>query len=401
MITRSVRVKVGVFLVVTLLGVVYLGIRYVKLGEQVTGRRYAVFAEFDTGGGIFTNASVTYRGYPVGEVGDVRLFGSGARVELRIDRRVRIPSEVRAVVTLRSAVGEQYVDLRPDRNTGRYLRAGDLIPRERTGGPLPLETLLVNFDQLITSINADDLAVVIAELGKAVAGNELALRKLLDASSVLINEAARFQPETLTLIRDGRTALATQAASASAIQEWARGLAQLASALRAGDGDLRRVLVALPPAASQLVGLLQDLEPAVGTLLGNLVTAGDILFRNIDGVRQMLVVYPSVIETGFTVTGADGTLQVGWVPDPAGPRPCQAGQPCTGVRGAASAPRPTGTGSGARTTNAGLATPVVDPRTGMVTTADGLPLIFGDTGGQSRLAGAQSWKTLLLSGVAS
>jgi phospholipid/cholesterol/gamma-HCH transport system substrate-binding protein len=149
------------------------------------------------------------------------------------------------------------------------------------------------------------------------------------------------------------------------------------------------------------VGLLQDLEPAIGTLLGNLVTVGGILVRNVAGIRQTLVLYPSVIETVATYAGKDGSLNAGWVPATDGPPYCPAGRSCNGVRGAASASRANQPRSVVTTTGAGLSTPVVDPRTGMVTTADGLPLLFGDTGGQSRLAGGQSWKTLLLSGVAS
>ena len=83
MITRGIRWKVAIFLMVTVLGVAYVAIRYVKVGEQVTGQRYVVSADFTTGGGIFTHASVTYRGYPVGEVGAVRLLGPVIRAAIR------------------------------------------------------------------------------------------------------------------------------------------------------------------------------------------------------------------------------------------------------------------------------------------------------------------------------
>jgi phospholipid/cholesterol/gamma-HCH transport system substrate-binding protein len=42
----------------------------------------------------------------------------------------------------------------------------------------------------------------------------------------------------------------------------------------------------------------------------------------------------------------------------------------------------------------------LDPVTGLVTGPDGLPLLLGGTGGQAQLAGAQSWKQLLLAGLA-
>jgi phospholipid/cholesterol/gamma-HCH transport system substrate-binding protein len=41
-----------------------------------------------------------------------------------------------------------------------------------------------------------------------------------------------------------------------------------------------------------------------------------------------------------------------------------------------------------------------DPATGLVLGPDGLPLELGGTGGQYQLAGDQSWKQLLLAGLA-
>src|SRR5262249_18901818 len=42
-----------------------------------------------------------------------------------------------------------------------------------------------------------------------------------------------------------------------------------------------------------------------------------------------------------------------------------------------------------------------DPVTGLVLGPDGVPLLFGGTGGQYQLAGEQSWKQLLLAGLQS
>jgi phospholipid/cholesterol/gamma-HCH transport system substrate-binding protein len=386
----SIRLKVGAFLLITALGVTYVAVRYVDVGNLIGSGSYAVYADFETGGGIFSNASVTYRGYPVGEVGEVALRDDGVRVQLIIDSDTLIATDVRAVVTPRSAVGEQYVDLRPDRETSAHLRPGDVIGRGRTSGPLPLETLLVNIDQLITSLDTDDVAVVLDELGRAFQGNELALRTLLDASSLLVDEALAHADDAIALIRDGRIALATQADTASAIREWARSLAQLAGTIRDADPDLRGLLAHGPPAATQLTGLLQDLDPSVGTLLGNLITVNGVAVNRLAGIRHMLVLYPVAIEVGYTIMGGDGTGHMGWVAQVTPPTcPYQNGRlacpPGSGIR-SASPPAPAGPAR-------------VDAATGRIVTADGLPLYFGDTGGQNHIAGAQSWKALLISGV--
>ena len=351
-----VRVQVLIFATVSLLGVAYVGVRYVGLGDRWFGGTYLVHADFSEAGGIFTNAAVTYRGVPVGRVGPVTLHGDGVRVALVLDEQVRVPADVRAVVAHRSAVGEQYVDLRPNTDTGPYLTDGAVIARERTGTPLPLENLLSDLDALVASVGVENLSVVIDQLGVAFEGNEDALRRLLDANSALLAEAERRLPETLALIRDGRTVLQTQAASADAIRSWAASLAEFADALRTADPDLRRLLAEGPGAATELMRLLRGLDPTIGTLVGNLVAINDIAVRRLPGIEQILVTYPVALSGGFTVVPGDGTAHLGLVlnaNDPpacnyvrSGTQDCTAGERSggSGVRGAASAPRP-GAGS--------------------------------------------------------
>jgi phospholipid/cholesterol/gamma-HCH transport system substrate-binding protein len=427
-ITRTVRIQVLAFLIVSMLGISYVGLRYVGLGDQLIGGSYLVHADFDDAGGIFANAPVTYRGVSVGRVVAVNLHGSGVRVDMRMQQGSRVPTDLHAVVSQRSAVGEQYLDLRPDTDAGPYLRQGTVIPRSRTGRPLAPEILLTNLDALVRSVNAEDLTTVINELGTAFEGSETALRRLLDANSALLADANRALPETVTLIRDGDTVLTTQAASADAIRRWASALAQLSATMRSSDPDLRKLLANGPPAAQQLVGLLHDLDPNIGTLLGNLVTVNGIAARRVAGIEQALVAYPLVVAGGFTVVPGDGTAHFGLVVNVDDPPSCnyvQSGQPqaCTAaelsrgsnVRGAAHAPRPGGSdprpadanGSSASGPATGGPSPAAasgvagyDPATGLVTGPDGLPLQFGGTGGQYQLAGAQSWKQLLLAGVA-
>ncbi|MBO0867637.1 MAG: MCE family protein, partial [Micromonosporaceae bacterium] len=151
MISRIARLQVLAFLVVSLLGVSFVGLRYVGLGDRLLGHGYLLHADLATAGGLFPNAPVTYRGVPVGTVNAVRLHNGLARADLRMDGGVKVPADLVAVVAERSAVGEQYLDLRPNTDTGPYLRDGDVIPASRTRTPLPVETLLSGLDSLVSS----------------------------------------------------------------------------------------------------------------------------------------------------------------------------------------------------------------------------------------------------------
>ncbi|PWU43088.1 hypothetical protein DLJ46_33230, partial [Micromonospora globispora] len=322
MIGRTAKLQVLAFVLVSVLGISYVGIRYVGLGDRLLGGNYLVHVDLARAGGIFANAPVTYRGVPVGRVTAVELRADRVRVDVRIRRGVRVPDALRAVVTQRSAVGEQYLDLRPDRDGGPFLADGAVIPVERTGVPLAPEALLTNLDALVRSVDPDDLTVLITELGTAFEGNEQALARILDAGDALLTDADARLPETLALIRDGRTVLTTQAESAEALRRWSDGLAQLAATLRAADPDLRRLLATGPPAGAELRALLRGLEPSIGTLLGNLVTVNGIAARRLPGIEQLLVVYPIAVAGGFTVTPGDGTAHLGLVVNAGDPPSC-------------------------------------------------------------------------------
>ncbi|WP_433218039.1 MCE family protein [Dactylosporangium sp. CS-047395] len=402
MIPRSAKLQVLAFLVVGLVGLAYVGLEYVGLGDRLLGRGTTVYAELTQAGGLFANAPVTYRGVPVGRVESVTLHNGGARARLHLDDGVLVPAGTRAVVGQRSAVGEQFLDLRPDGDGGPYLRDGAVIPRERTGIPLAPETLLANLDALVQSVDPHALSVVIDELGTAFEGNEQALRRILDASQAILDAATQTLPQTRTLLADGRTVLQTQQDSAAAIRQWAAGLAQVAATLRSSDADLRRIITDAPPAARELVALLDGLDPSIGPLLANLIAVNGVAARRLPGIEQVLVVYPLAVAGGFTVTPGDGTAHFGLVvnvddPPPckyAGSTRCSAADQAKGssVRGTNNAPRPGSSGD--------PAPPSYDPATGTVLAADGNPLLFGSTGGQYALAGDQSWKQLLLAGLA-
>ena len=108
MIARRTKLQLLAFAVVAVLGMSYLGFKYVGLDRLVLGSGYDVGADFRDSGGIFVNAEVTYRGVAVGRVTDMQLVDDGVRVTLSIDPDADpIPADTEAMVATRSAVGEQ------------------------------------------------------------------------------------------------------------------------------------------------------------------------------------------------------------------------------------------------------------------------------------------------------
>lgn len=438
MIRRGTKLQLLAFLVLTVLGVSYVSARYVGLGAALLGDGYVVTADFAQSGGIFENAEVTYRGVAVGRVDRLRLADDGVHVDLRIDEGVEVPADTGAVVENRSAVGEQYVDLQPRSQGGPFLADGDRIAAKETRTPLPTETLLLNLDRLVESVDKRDLVVVIDELGAAFSGSGRDLQRLLDSGDALTREAVDALPETIRLIEDGRTVLATQRESGSAIKSFSTDLADLSDTLRTSDGDLRKLLDNGIVASQELRTLVRDNRAAISALLANLLTTGQVTVARLDGLEQVLVTYPDTVAGGYTVVPGDGTSHFGLVLN-SNPPSCTAGYEgtrartpaatsdvpanldarCTeprgsktSVRGAQNAPSPSnryaravpGGHSGRAGTNmddrddtvSSLDLTGYDATSGLAMGAGDLPLVLGSRGGQAGTFGEESWKWLLL-----
>ena len=362
MIRRSTKVQLLLFVVLSLLGISYVGFSYVGLGSTLFGPTgCTVSANFPDSGGIFTNAEVTYRGVTVGKVGQLHLLDyagpdgrqiRGVRVDLNLRScsRPAIPADAQAYVSDRSAVGEQYVNLEPSGNDGPYLTDGAVL---RKAGQVPIATqvLLQNLDDLVSGVDSAKLNVLITELGQAFGGRGPDLQALLDSGDQLLARARQALPETLKLIDNGQTVLKTQLDSGSAIKGWAHNLNLLTAQLKSSDPDLRTLLGDGPGELDTVRQFLAGNRSDLDVLLANLTSVNQVMVSHLDGIRTILVIYPSAVAGGFTVTPGDGTAHFGVVLNVDDPPSCRAGYGGTTIR------KPSETGPSTVNTGARCAMP--------------------------------------------
>ncbi len=102
--------------------------------KETNDKRYsAVFAGVV---GLYEGNDVRVLGVKVGEVDKVTPQGNQVRVDMLVDRKVRIPADAKAVIVAPSLVSDRYVQFAPAYTGGRELAVGTVIPRDRTSTPL-------------------------------------------------------------------------------------------------------------------------------------------------------------------------------------------------------------------------------------------------------------------------
>lgn len=308
MLTRSTRLKLLAFALVAVLALGYAGFHYANLGRYFGARGYyVVHLELADGGGIYPNADVVYRGVPVGRVGDLRITANGIEADLDIsDATPPIPARLHAAVADLSAVGEEYVDLRPQASGGPYLADGSVLPQRDSQLPLPVTSLLTSINSLSTSLPLGSLRTLTNELATGFAGQGSNLQSMVDGNGALVRAAYATLPQTRMLIRDGRTVLTTQIAEADSLDAFGQNSLLLARQIAGTNSSLQKLISAGPQAAGQVADLLAQSNPSLAVLIANLLTTSEVTLTRGKALDELLSVLPADVAIGSTVINNKG-----------------------------------------------------------------------------------------------
>lgn len=324
--SRLVKIQLIAFVLVAVFGILYVGGKYVRIDNLLGFGQYGVDVRFADSGGIFTNAQVTYRGVPVGTVGPLSLTEDGVNVRLMLDDGgPDIPASAQAVVANRSAIGEQYVDLRPVDDAGPYLEEGSVIATEDTKTPVPVEEVLASTDRLVSSVPLASLTTVVTELGAAFDGKGDDLQVLVDSLGTLSETADEALPQTLTLVRDTRAVLDTQSEQSSAIRQFSTDLNAVTAQLRSSDPDIRRLINTGTAASDQVGALIAEAGPSLTTGLTNINALTTLAAPKTLALKPLLIFLPALSAGASTLVPGDGTIHQGLLLETNNPPPCTLG----------------------------------------------------------------------------
>ncbi len=141
---RSMEVGVGLFVLLGLLGLVFLALKAANLGSAGGGDVYAVSAKFDNIGGLKVRAPVRMAGVTVGRVTSISLDPQTFQglVKMDIEKGYSFPKDTSAKILTAGLLGDQYVGLEPGADE-KNLAAGDAI--KLTQSAVVLENLIGQF----------------------------------------------------------------------------------------------------------------------------------------------------------------------------------------------------------------------------------------------------------------
>jgi phospholipid/cholesterol/gamma-HCH transport system substrate-binding protein len=329
MLDRLSKIQLSIFAVVTVLTVGAISIFYLRAPEALGLNTYGVTANFVTGGGLYQNANVTYRGVTIGRVESVGLSDRGVVAHMRLNSGTPVPDNVTATVKSVSAVGEQYIDLVPPaKPASAKLRNGSDIGVDRTAVGQDIAGLLDQANALVSSVGNSRLQDLLRETFKAFNGSGPELARLIQSSRLLIDEANANYGQTTQLIDQAGPFLDAQMRSGDNIRSLADGLADFTAEVAQADPQLRSVLETAPSAADTVDTTFEGIRPTFPVLAANLANFGRIGVIYRKSIEHALVVFPALLAALNTVAGGLPTDEGGKLDfkiDLGDPPPCSVG----------------------------------------------------------------------------
>jgi phospholipid/cholesterol/gamma-HCH transport system substrate-binding protein len=290
---RRVVTQMAIFTVGTLVAVSFMVFHYMQLPTYLFGvGHYRVTLQLPTAAGLYSSGNVTYRGTEVGRVESVALTDSGVDAVLSLDSGVSIPADLDAEVHSQTAVGEQFVALRPRSGNGPVLKNGDVIPLDRASVPPDINSLLAATNRGIQAIPHDNLKTVIDEGYTAVGGLGPELSRLVKGTTSLAIDARKNLDALITLTDQSQPVLDSQTETSDSIQAWAANIARVTGELKAQDPAVSGLLDKGPAAADETRALLDRLQPSLPILMANLASLDQVGITYQNDLEQLLVLLP-------------------------------------------------------------------------------------------------------------
>jgi phospholipid/cholesterol/gamma-HCH transport system substrate-binding protein len=141
---RSVEILVGIFVLLGLLGVVFLALKAANLGSFSSGDTYTLYARFDNIGGLKVRGPVRSAGVTVGRIASIKLDPKTYQgvVQLEVEKQVQFPVDSSARILTSGLLGDQYIGLEAG-GDDKMFQASDTI--KQTQSAVVLESLISQF----------------------------------------------------------------------------------------------------------------------------------------------------------------------------------------------------------------------------------------------------------------
>jgi len=177
------EVKVGIFVLVSLIAILYLTFQ-VKSLQDFREKGYKIYAVVNDASGLAKKSRVKMRGVKIGIIKSMVLNQNGVKLTLLINKKVKIPVGSMVTVAQDNILGGKYLKIIPS-NSNKYYKPGDMINKYLSTASM--EDVMNNINSAV-----NDIKVLIKKLNNTLDENttkniKLTIANIKESSEELKN----------------------------------------------------------------------------------------------------------------------------------------------------------------------------------------------------------------------
>ncbi len=280
---RILLSSIGLVLVLVL-AFVYVAVS--GLGVNPVRQTISVRVLLPESGGLLANQDVSLRGIPVGRITAINLTGNGVEAVAAIDADVHIPRDSQVRVAPLSAVGEQYLDFRPQRSGGPFLTDGTVLGPQQATLPVSLSQIIDDSRGALAQLNEQKMSDLFTGLRVSPEAPQK-LAAVLDGSIFLTSTLHGVLPQTVGLLRNSQTVFTTFGDLGPGLQQTSTSLGKVLDGVNQMEGGFRTLVDNGSGQLNSLDTLLSDNRENMVQLLGNLTTISQLVYLRIPALQHL------------------------------------------------------------------------------------------------------------------
>jgi phospholipid/cholesterol/gamma-HCH transport system substrate-binding protein len=185
------------------LSVLMVWLTYAIYNKQFTDTVDVTLEASNVGLQLNPRSDVKLRGIVVGEVRTIETDGDGAKIDLALKPELvnLVPHGVSARILPKTLFGEKFVALVPPKQSDRALKAGDVIPRDRSTVGIEVEKVLNDALPLLKALEPADLNATLNALATALEGRGAEVGRTLTQLDAYLKKLNPHVPELVADLR--------------------------------------------------------------------------------------------------------------------------------------------------------------------------------------------------------
>ena len=274
-----------------------------------------IIAYFDQAIGVYAGSNVEVLGVKVGTIDKVTPVGTQVRVDMSVDRGLRIPADAKAVVVAPSVVSDRYVQLAPVYTGGPTLADNAVIPRSRTATPVELDQLYDSLNKVSTSLGPNganahgSLSNLLNTLSRNLDGNGQNLHDTITQLSDLATTLDQNKGDLFATVDNLAKFTQTLADSDATVRQVTGQLSDVTGFLAGQRTQLAQAVSRLGTALGQVQSFIHDNRAKLKSNVDNLADVTKVLVQERSSLAEVLDVAPLALDDVVnSYNAASGTL---------------------------------------------------------------------------------------------